>query len=83
MDKYLHSKPNIWKFILKIKSEETCAALDFNRINNGTFKARRRNKEAILRDLELAKLKCRYLEKEFDIAQYLLLLASLIHDYSK
>ena len=70
------------KFIIKIKSEETCTALDFNRINSGTFKTRRRNKEALMRDLDLSKLKCRYLQKEFDILQYMLLLSSLIHDYN-
>ena len=73
----------IWKFIIKIKSEETCTTLDFNRINNGSFKTRRRNKEALMRDLELSKLKCRFLEKEFEIMQYLLLLSNLVHDYSK
>ncbi len=31
----------------------------------------------------LSKLKCRYLQKEFDIMQYMLLLSSLIHDYTK
>jgi hypothetical protein len=44
------------------QSEETCTALDFNRMNSGTFKTRRRNKEALMRDLDLSKLKCRFLE---------------------
>ena len=59
----MHSKSNIWKFIIKIKSEETCTTLYLNRIIDGLFKTKRRNKEALMRDLELSKLKCRFLEK--------------------
>ena len=79
--KYVQSHPNIWKFITKIQSEETCAALKYMRINSGTYKPRRRNKEDLERDLSISKLKCKFLSKEIDIATYLLLLSKNIHDF--
>ena len=75
MLKYLQSHPNIWKFITKIESEETCAALKYVRFNSGTYKPRRRNKEDLGRDLNISKLKSN------TIPTYLLLLSKTIHDF--
>jgi hypothetical protein len=38
MEKYINAKPNIWKFIIKIQSEETESSLKFARLNNSTFR---------------------------------------------
>ena len=50
---YLNTHPNIWKFNIKIKSEETNANLAYTRINNSTYKHRRRNKIDVDRDLQI------------------------------
>ncbi len=63
---YLHSQPNIWKFITKIINKETNANLACTRINNETHKHRRRNKVDLDRDLQLMKLKYHFLgEKNY------------------
>ena len=82
LDKYLNSHPNIWKFIIKIKSEETNASLTYSRINNDTYKSRRRNNKDILRDLQITKLKLKYVSNEISITEYIAQLATtVIHDY--
>jgi hypothetical protein len=52
------------------------------RINSGTYKSRKRNKEDLECDLNISKLKCEYLSKEIDIPTYLLLLSKTIHDFN-
>jgi hypothetical protein len=47
--------------------------LKYMRINSGTYKPRRRNKEDLERDLNISKLKCKFLSKEIDIPTYLFL----------
>jgi hypothetical protein len=67
----LHSHPNIWKLIIKIKSEETNANLVYTRRSNETCKHRSRNKFDFDRDLQLMKLKCHFLEKTINIDELL------------
>ena len=76
LSNFLNSHPNIWKFIIKIKSEETSASLAYTRINNDTFKHRRRNKIDLCRDLQIAKLKCKYLENKLNLTE-------LLHEFAK
>ena len=83
MEKYINAKPNIWKFIIKIQSEETKSSLTFARLNNATFRPTRRKKDAIERDNNILKPKCQYLEKKIDIQEYLSLLIKNVHDFNE
>ena len=83
MEKYINAKPNIWKFIIKIKTEETEASLKFVRLNNDSFRPPRRNKDALERDNNILKLKCLFLENKIDINEYLNLLILNVHDFKQ
>ena len=45
---FLKSHPNRWKFILKIKGEESNIALRFTHLNNGTLKQKPRSSKNML-----------------------------------
>ena len=80
---YLNSHPIIWKFIIKIKSEETNANLAYTRIDNETYKHRRRNKVDLHRDLQLMKLKCHFLEKKINIDELLAQSSNIVNGVFK
>ena len=73
----------IWKFISKIKQEETAAALKYLRIENNTLKERGRNKADLSRDLEIANLKCKYLGDEINLTIYFESVSKIIQNFSK
>lgn len=77
---YLNSHPIIWKFIVKIKSEETNANLAYTRINNETYKHRRRNKVDFDRYMQLINLKCLFLEKKINIDELKELSLHIVND---
>ena len=83
LNNFLNTHPNIWKFIMKIKSEETTSNLAYTRIDNGTYKHRRRNKIDLERDLQITKLKLKFIEKKLDVDELLSALSSIIHDSLK
>jgi hypothetical protein len=64
LDKYINAKPNIWKFIIKLKSEERDASLKLSRLSNDSLRPTRLNKDAIGRDNNILKYKCVCLEKK-------------------
>jgi hypothetical protein len=68
---------------MKIKSEETTSNLAYTRIDNGTYKHRRRNKIDLERDLQITKLKLKFIEKKLDVDELLSALSSIIHDSLK
>lgn len=82
LSKFLNSHPNIWRFIIKIQSEETTASLLFIRTEKEILRERGRNKGDIERDLEIQTVKCKYLSNQIDILQYLNDISCVIHDYS-
>ena len=82
LNKYIGKHTNFWSFINRIQSEETEAALQYIRINNGTFTKRTRNKVDIERDLTIERLKCDFLMKKIDIDELISKLSDSVHDYS-
>jgi hypothetical protein len=79
---WLHKHPNIWKFIKKIKSEESSTYLKYFNINAGTFKRKERSNKDIKRDENLLKCKFELVTKKVDMMEYLNRVSNLIHDYS-
>jgi len=78
---WLHKHPNIWKFIKKIKSEESSTYLKYYNINSNTLKKKHRNNKDILRDENLLKNKFDLVTNKIDTMEYLNRVANLIHDY--
>lgn len=71
LNNFLSSHPNVWIFIRKIQSEESTSTLAYNRINDGSFRRRGRNKVDIQTDLNIQKLKCSYLARKITAMVYL------------
>ena len=78
---WLHKHPNIWKFIKKIKSEESSTYLKYYNINSNTLKKKHRNNKDILRDENLLKNKFDLVTNKIDTMEYLNRVANLVHDY--
>jgi hypothetical protein len=78
--------PNIWWVIDLIKSENTHFTLLYHRLKDNYdikgFKERKRDPREIQKDLELTKLKNRYLKNEFDVIEYNRRVAFYMHDHS-
>jgi hypothetical protein len=75
--------PNIWWFIDLIKSENTHFTLQYHRLKDNFqdvkgFKERKRDPREIQKDLELTKLKNRYLKNEFDVIEESLFICMII-----
>lgn len=62
--------PHIWKFIDHLQEIEASVALDFARLEAGTLRRKPRNKEDIQKDLDLVKLKNKFLQREFTVYDY-------------
>jgi len=79
--------PNIWWFLDLIKSEDTHFTLAYYRLlgeknKEKDFKERPRNRIEIQKDLELAKLKNRYLKQELDAIELNRRASYYMNDYS-
>ena len=72
----------MWKFINKIKSENTAAECKVIHIANGTLKKRNRNAKDIKRDLDLQILKCDYYREKINQGTFLTLVSTKLHDFS-
>ncbi len=79
---FMNIHPHIWKFIERLKQEQTHVTLKYLRINNNTLKARGRNSKDIERDLKIESLKCKYLQEKVDVIGLMESYANLVHDYS-
>ena len=77
--------PNIWWFIELIKSENTHYTMKYYRLRDGYdikgFIERKRDSNEIQKDLELTKLKNRYLKNEFDAIELNKRVSFYMHDY--
>ena len=80
---YCSIHPNIWKFVIVLKSEESCVAMDYRRINNDSYHPPRKNTKDIVRDNVMLKLKLKYAEKEIDAFEFLEEAAKAMPDFSK
>ncbi len=65
MGRYLESHPNIWTFITKLKREESSSALKYFRILADTYKQPPRRTVDLQRDLEISKIKCKFVSGEW------------------
>jgi hypothetical protein len=61
----LQTPPNIWKFIGKLKTEESSSYLKFIRVNDGSFKKKNRKNKDVQRDLKLQTAKFNLVTKIF------------------
>ena len=50
MNSYFGTPPSLWKFIRKLKQEESNTVLKFLRIENGTINSRGRNRQDMEKD---------------------------------
>ena len=62
--------PSLWKFIRKLKQEESNTVLRFLRIENGTINSRGRNRQDMEKDDKINTCKIKYLQNKIDIMQY-------------
>ena len=81
LSKYFGDHPNIWKFITKIKQEETNVAIKLVHLDNNRLRSRGRNKQDIIQDLKFTQLKCKFLKKELNLLEFLDTISSIVHDY--
>ena len=80
---YLNSHPNIWKFIIKIREEESNYALNFTHLTKGTLKQKERNRKIIEKDIKILDLKNELFLKDINIKEYILNQSESCRDYSK
>jgi hypothetical protein len=78
INNYFGTHPPIWKFINKLKEEESNTVLKFKRIENGTINRRGRNREDMEKDEKINKCKIKYLQNKINIIQYLEEISELI-----
>ncbi len=71
LNKILSSHPNVVIFIRKIQSEKSTSSFAYNRINDGSFRRRGRNKVDVQTDLNIQKLKSSYLARKMTTMEYL------------
>ena len=79
---FLKSHPNIWKFILKIKEEESNIALRFTHLKNGTLKQKPRSSKNMLNDMKILELKNEFAFKHIDLKEYITKLSQNCSDFS-
>jgi hypothetical protein len=78
MNSYFGTHPSLWKFIRKLKQEESNTVLKFLRIENGTINSRGRNRQDMEKDDKINTCKIKYLQNKIDIVQYLEEISQLV-----
>ena len=80
---FLNSHPNIWKFIIKIKDEETNIALKYSHLKNGTLKYKSRNSKSMENDIKILDLKNQFALKNLTVKELIFELTKTCKDFSK
>ena len=80
---FLITHPNIWKFIIKIKSEESNCSLRFIHHKSGSLKERGRRSSDLEKDLKILDLITQFITKNIDLLEFVTALTDFTHDYSK
>jgi hypothetical protein len=69
--------PNLWKFIEILEKEELDKALKYIRLDSNILKTNGRHKK----DLEILKIKTKYLEDRIDLKEQVAQMATKVTDY--
>ncbi len=77
----LQTHPNIWKFIGKLKTEESSSYLKFIRINNRSFKKKNRKNKDVQKDLKIQTAKFNLVFKNLDFKEYLIKVSQVVQDF--
>ena len=81
LNTWLQTHPNIWRFITKLKAEESSSYIKYIRINDGTFKKKNRKTTDVQRDLEIQTAKFNLVSKNLDIKEYLVEVSKVVQDF--
>jgi hypothetical protein len=81
LNTWLHTHPNIWKFIGNLKAEESTSYLKFLRINDGSFKKKNRKSKDVQRDLLIQTAKLNLITKKLDVKEYLMEVSKVVQDF--
>ena len=76
--RFFSSHPNIWKFILRIKSEESNCNFKICSFKSRILKERGRRTFDLEKDLKILDLK----NQSIDLLEYIISLTDFSHDYS-